>query len=81
MARAVKTEVPEISLASVQDSDVKVSYGVITTGKYSAGSAVKEVFNIATGGDKGFMSNFAFELSKHKHYERELDGLASKVAY
>ncbi|VDB85012.1 unnamed protein product [Peniophora sp. CBMAI 1063] len=81
VARAVKTEVPEIGLSSLDDGHVKVSYGVISTGKYNGGSAVKDAFNIATGGDKGFVSNFAYELSKHKHYERELDGLASKVAY
>ncbi|VDB85010.1 unnamed protein product [Peniophora sp. CBMAI 1063] len=81
VARAVKLEVPEISLASLQDSSVSVSYGVVTTGKYNAGSAVRDALDIVTGAEKGFVSNFAYELSNHKCYARELDGLASKVAF
>ncbi|KZV72231.1 catalase-domain-containing protein [Peniophora sp. CONT] len=81
VARAVKLEVPEISLASLGDNNVTVSYGVVTTGKYNAGSAVKDMLDIAMGSDKGFVSNFAYELSNHKCYARELDGLASKVAF
>lgn len=57
------------------------SYGVVTVGSYSLKSVATDVLNIASGGDKGFISNFAFEISKHRCYERETDGLASKVAY
>ena len=34
-----------------------------------------------TGGDQGFVSQFALEVSKHRCYERELSGLTDKVAY
>ncbi|KAG1885603.1 catalase-like domain-containing protein [Suillus subluteus] len=64
-----------------QDSDeVVTSYGVVTTGKYSISSAVTDVLNIAPD-TRGFASNFAFQISQHKCYERELDGLTEQVAF
>jgi len=81
VTRALKLDVPQVSFASPGDSSVTASYGVVTTGKYSITSAVTDVLEIASGGDKGFVSNFAFEISQHRCYERDLDGLASQVAY
>jgi len=60
--------------------DVVSSYGVVTTGKYSTSSVATDVHAIASG-PKGFISNFAYEISKHRCYERELDGLVAQVAY
>ncbi|KAF5392730.1 hypothetical protein D9757_000999 [Collybiopsis confluens] len=71
----------ELSFSSTDSDKVVTSYGVITAGSYSLKSAATDVLNIASGGDQGFISNFACEISKHRCYERELDGLASKVAY
>ncbi|KAG2155464.1 catalase-like domain-containing protein [Suillus clintonianus] len=60
--------------------EVVTSYGVVTTGKYSISSAVADVLKIArdTG---GFASNFAFQISQHRCYERELAGLTEQVAF
>jgi catalase len=64
-----------------QDSDeVVTSYGVVTTGKYSISSAARDVLNIAPD-MRGFASNFAFQISQHRCYERELDGLTEQVAF
>jgi catalase len=70
----------EVSLNLDMDKDhVISSYGVVTTGKYNlTGSAVVDILPGAT---EGFASNFAYQISKHRCYEREEDGLTSKVAY
>lgn len=71
---------PEVDLAKKATDDVVTSYGVVTTGKYDVKSAVVDALEISPG-SKGFVSNFAYEISKHRCYERELDGLTSQVAY
>jgi len=72
---------PEVNIIRSLDSDEVVSsYGVVTTGKYDIKSATKDALIIAPG-PTGFVSNFAFEISKHRCYEREMDGLTDKVAY
>jgi catalase len=65
---------------SLARDDVVSSYGVVTTGKYGFTSAAVDALTIAPGA-KGFVSNFAFEISKHRCWDRELDGLVSKVAF
>ncbi|OAX44893.1 catalase-domain-containing protein [Rhizopogon vinicolor AM-OR11-026] len=63
------------------DSDeVVTSYGVITTGKYSISSAVTDALQIAPD-TRGFASNFAFQISQHRCYKRESDGLSDQVAF
>ncbi|EPQ52675.1 catalase [Gloeophyllum trabeum ATCC 11539] len=72
---------PGVELQPAPNSEVVLSsYGVVTTGKYDAPAAPGELFKIAKS-EKDFISNFAFEVSKHRCYERELDGLTSQVAY
>lgn len=56
------------------------SYGVVTTGKYDVESALVDALEIATG-PRGFESNLAYEISKHRCWQRELDGLTAKVAF
>ena len=71
----------EVNIIGDLDSDdVVSSYGVVTTGKYSFQSAVVDVLNIASG-PKGFVSNFAKEISNHRCYDRELKGLVGKIAF
>ncbi|OBZ79853.1 Catalase A [Grifola frondosa] len=72
---------PGVQFATNLGSDaVTSSYGIVTVGRYDAGSTAADTLKIAQG-EKGFVSNFAFEVSKHRCYERELDGLTSKVAF
>jgi catalase len=74
-------QLPGVQFASSLDSEtVTTSYGVVTAGKYGVSSAATDAIKIAEG-ESGFLSNFAFALSKHRAYERELDGLTAKVAY
>lgn len=79
LAEAV--QLPSVNLAlSFDTNTVTTSYGVVTTGKYDLSSAATDVLKIGPG-ETGFMANFAYEVSKHRCYERETDGLISKVAY
>ena len=72
-----------IGLSDVEFADggdnVVTSYGVVTTGNCTAVSVPIDPTNIAL--DKGFVSKFAYEISKHRCWERELDGLTQSVAY
>lgn len=64
-----------------EDGDrVVTSYGVVTTGKYTASSAVIDIANIGPN-SKGFAASLAYEISKHRCWERELDGLTQQIAY
>ena len=73
--------VPQVKFAhDLASNHVVVSYGVVTAGKYDAGSVAADVLKIDQNA-KGFISSFAFEVSKHRCYERELDGLVDMVAY
>ena len=59
---------------------VSSSLGVVTVGKLGATEIVAGVLKIASS-DKDFISSFAYEVSKHRCYDRELKGLTKKVAY
>lgn len=67
--------------ASVGNDDVMVSYGVVTVGNgnsdlYSTGDFAK-----GKKESKVFASAFALEISKHRCWERETEGLTCQVAY
>jgi len=34
-----------------------------------------------SAGEKGFITQFAYEISKHRNFERELKGLNTRVAF
>ena len=57
-----------------------VSYGVVTTPKITLKSAIADVLVVGKG-EKGFISQFAYEISKHRCIERELDGINVQVAF
>ncbi|GBE78047.1 catalase [Sparassis latifolia] len=72
---------PGVQLATNMKNDaVTSSYGVVTTGQYDVSSAAAHKFSIGRS-EKGFVSNFAYEVSQHRCYERELDGLTAAVAF
>ncbi|TFY56707.1 hypothetical protein EVJ58_g7475 [Rhodofomes roseus] len=74
-------QLPGVSLMSDLSSDSVVnSYDVVTAGKYDSGTVAADTLKIAQG-EKGFVSNFAYAVSKHRCWDRESDGLAAKVAF
>lgn len=74
-------QLPGVQFAhDLKSNAVTNSYGVVTAGTYDAGSIVADTLKIEQD-SKGFISTFALAVSKHRCYERELEGLTAKVAY
>ncbi|GMF78201.1 unnamed protein product [Aspergillus oryzae] len=55
-------------------------YGVVTAGKIHKPESFKEGIQIVKDA-KDFISTFFYQISQHRNYKRELDGLASTVAF
>lgn len=75
-------ELPKVNLFAPggHDDDVVSSYGVISTGRYSPTSMIADLPKLEAE-SKGFVSNFAYQISQHRCYEREMDGLTEMVAF
>jgi catalase len=68
-------------LSAEKGGDVVDSYGVVTAGGVGDGaSSVGEGLKMLKGA-KNFLDAFAFNISQHRNFQRELDGLTSMVAY
>jgi len=82
VVRKALQDVEGISLASAagRADDVTVFYGVVTAPNISLPSTVRDVLRIGSD-EKGFVSEFAYEISKHRCFEREMDGLNTQVAF
>lgn len=75
-------QLPEVGLFVPGDHDDEVvsSYGVVSTGRYSASSVIADLPKFEAD-SKGFVSNFAYQISQHRCYAREMDGLTDMVAF
>ncbi|KAH9911438.1 catalase [Epithele typhae] len=74
-------QLPGVNFApDLQSEAVTNSYGVVTAGKYGLGSVAADLLSIKRG-EQGFLLNFAYEVSQHRCFARETDGLTAKVAY
>jgi catalase len=71
---------PGVEFQHGDSANVKSSYGVITTGKFDLKSAPIDPLQIKPN-SKDFTVEFAYVISRHRCYEREMDGLTSRVAY
>lgn len=68
-------------MAFSTNADVTDSYGVVTAGGIDAGSgSVSDGLKMLKGA-KNFLDAYAFNISQHRNFKRELDGLTSMVAY
>jgi catalase len=73
--------VGEMVFSAEQGGKVVDSYGVVTAGGVGEGvGSVGEGLKMLKGA-KGFMDAFAFNISQHRNFKRELDGLTAMVAY
>lgn len=62
-------------------TDAVDSYGVVTASGLGTGSSsVGMVLNMVKGA-KNFLDAYAYNISQHRNFKRELDGLTSMVAY
>lgn len=66
--------------SNLGSDEVLSSFGVVTVGKIGASTLAADTLKIGKD-EKGFVSKFAYEVSKHRCYDRELKGLTEKVAY
>jgi catalase len=71
---------PGVEFQHGDSANVTSSYGVITTGKVKPKSVATDELEIKPG-SKDFTVEFAYATSRHRWYEREMDGLTSRVAY
>ncbi|KAI5208855.1 hypothetical protein AUEXF2481DRAFT_30944 [Aureobasidium subglaciale EXF-2481] len=75
----VKDACQLLGMTFSEGSDAIDSYGVVTIGKTEAIS-FKDTVELVKGA-KDFTTAFSYAMSQLKNYQRELDGLASMVAY
>ena len=65
---------------SAGPSGITVDFGIVTASEYDPPSSFVNGLQL-TKDATDFGHAFAYEVSKHKWYERELAGLSSKVAF
>ncbi|KAH7041500.1 catalase [Microdochium trichocladiopsis] len=73
----VAINLPSVQLS--QDATAVESYGVVSVGKLSPDS-LSETVTIAKEGAR-FLEKFWYQISQHRNWARELEGLNSQVAY
>jgi catalase len=62
-------------------ADVVDCYGVVTAAGVGNGpSSIKEGLKMVKGA-KNFLDAYAYNIAQHKNYQREMDGLATMVAF
>lgn len=63
--------ITQLRFAKGNGSDTVVSsYGIVTAQAYTLSSATADI--TLSKGDKGFISNFAYEISQHRCWAREM---------
>jgi len=70
-------QLPGVKYAGTASDEVVNSYGVVSTAKVSLPS---ETWKLVKG-DSTFLGTFGLEVSMHRNWQRELDGLISQVAF
>ena len=78
LLEAALSEVPSAKISSSSNSGVVEWYGVVTAAK-PAESSWKEKIEMVKDA-KDFLSNWSYQVSQHRNWQRELDGLADLVA-
>jgi catalase len=77
----VALPLPELEYAEEPTSDVVVnSYGVVTAREVSLLGEVKGALTFGKN-ETGFLATFALEISKHRNWARETDGLITRIAF
>ncbi|CAL5868558.1 uncharacterized protein PFLUO_LOCUS2785 [Penicillium psychrofluorescens] len=77
----VKESLGAVSGLKVGSAEQPVEwYGIVTAGGPQKPESFKETVNIVRGA-KDFAGLFFYQIAQHRNYQRELDGLASSVAF
>nr|AAB47761.1 catalase [Aspergillus fumigatus] len=69
-----------VQVASSQSPEPVEWYGVVTAGGKQKPESFKESVQILKGATD-FVGKFFYQISQHRNYQRELDGLASTIAF
>ena len=75
----IACDVEGMKFSSQGSEEVVDSYGVVTAGQAKPESS-RQTLNLVKS-SKDFVEAYAFAISQHKNFDRELDGLSSMVAY
>ncbi|KAE8354754.1 catalase-like domain-containing protein [Aspergillus coremiiformis] len=70
----------DVKVATSDDPQPVEWYGVVTAGKIQKPESFKEGVQIVKDA-KNFIGTFFYQISQHRNYKRELDGLTSAVAF
>jgi catalase len=70
----------DVQVASSQSPEPVEWYGVVTAGGKQKPESFKESVQILKGATD-FVGKFFYQVSQHRNYQRELDGLASTIAF
>jgi catalase len=70
----------DVQVASSQSPEPVEWYGVVTAGGEQKPESFKESVQILKGATD-FVGKFFYQVSQHRNYQRELDGLASTIAF
>jgi catalase len=73
-------EVQGMLFSQGESGEVVDCYGVVTAAGVGRPTGVTEALKMAKGA-KNFLDAYAFNVSQHRNFKRELDGLTSMVAY
>ncbi|EZF68689.1 catalase A [Trichophyton soudanense CBS 452.61] len=80
VAQVLGTDVPQLEFADSSSAGVVESYGVVTSCKLHEPESLTEGIKIFKEAND-FLGKFFYHISRHRNYERELDGLASSLAW
>ena len=75
----IACDVEGMKFSSQGSEEIVDSYGVVTAGQAKPESSRQTLILIK--GSKDLVEAYAFAISQHKNFDRELDGLSSMVAY
>ena len=73
-------ELPGMLFSQGESGEVVDCYGVVTAAGVGRPTGVTEALKMVKGA-KNFLDAYAFNVSQHRNFKRELDGLTSMVAY
>ncbi|PYH42895.1 catalase catA [Aspergillus saccharolyticus JOP 1030-1] len=80
LIKEVIGSVLDVEVATADKPDPVEWYGVVTAGSPQKPESISETIKILKDA-KDFVGKFFYQVSQHRNYQRELDGLASTVAF
>ncbi|KAK2747120.1 hypothetical protein FQN57_002375 [Myotisia sp. PD_48] len=80
VAQVLKEDAPLVTLADATSESAVESYGVVTSSKLHEPASLTEGIRIFKEA-KDFLGKFLYQISQHRNFDRERDGLAASLAW